>query len=84
MRVRQFNLRSIALTLTAGTLNYGIAAVGYVKAIQLIGAGKTVLLTTTAFIFVLPFSILVLKERPSRYAIAGILLCVVGICLIVV
>ena len=83
LQFRQYNVRSIALALTAGLLTYGLAAVGYVKAIQLIGAGKTVLLTTTAPIFVVPFSILFLKERPSRYTLAGVLLCVAGICLVV-
>ncbi|RJQ74397.1 MAG: DMT family transporter [Desulfobacteraceae bacterium] len=66
----------------AGLLTYGVAAVGYVTAIQAIGAAKTVLITTTAPILVLPFSILFLKEKPNALALAGIFSCVVGICFI--
>lgn len=81
---KENGLRSIILAATAGILTYGVAAVGYVKAIQMIGAGRTVLLTTTAPLFVLPFSIFILKEKPTLYAIAGIFICVGGIYLVVV
>jgi drug/metabolite transporter (DMT)-like permease len=73
----------VTLAASAGILTYGVAAVGYVAAIQMIGAGKTVLLTTTAPLFVLPFSIFILKEKPTYYTIAGIVLCVGGIGLVV-
>ena len=79
----RFNPKSITLAASAGILTYGVAAVGYVAAIQMIGAGKTVLLTTTAPLFVLPFSILILNEKPTFYTITGIFLCVCGICLVV-
>ena len=79
----RFDLKSIILAASAGILTYGVAAVGYVAAIQMIGAGKTVLLTTTAPLFVLPFSILILNEKPTFYTITGIFLCVCGICLVV-
>jgi drug/metabolite transporter (DMT)-like permease len=78
-----FDRKNILLAASAGVLTYGIAAVGYVAAIQMIGAGKTVLLTTTAPLFVIPFSILILKESPTRHTIAGIVVCVAGICLVV-
>ena len=79
----RFSLGSVLLAATAGVLTYGVAAVGYVAAIQLIGAGKTVPLTTTSPLFVLPFSILLLKEKPTGHAVAGIVLCVLGIVLVV-
>jgi DME family drug/metabolite transporter len=79
----RFDLKSVTLAASAGILTYGVAAVGYVAAIQMIGAGKTVLLTTTAPLFVLPFSIFILKEKPTYYTIAGIVLCVGGIGLVV-
>ncbi|WP_161807177.1 EamA family transporter [Desulfatitalea tepidiphila] len=60
--------------------SYGGAAVGYVTAIQMIGAAKTVLVTTTAPILVLPFWIIFLKERPGDTTVAGVLSCIVGIC----
>lgn len=83
LQLRKYGPKGLALIATAGVLTYGIAAVGYVSAIQMIGAGRTVLLTSTAPLFALPFSIIFLKERPTRSAIAGILVCVAGICLVV-
>ncbi|NVM25934.1 MAG: DMT family transporter [Desulfobacterales bacterium] len=83
LQFKEYGHRSIALAAAAGILTYGVAAVGYVTAIQLIGVGRTVLLTTTAPLFVLPFSILILKETPTRYTIAGTFVCVAGICLVV-
>lgn len=84
LQFRQYGLRSLILAAGAGILAYGVAGVGYVTAMQLIGAGRTVLLTATAPLFLVPFSILILKERPTRYTIAGIFVCVGGICLVVV
>ena len=78
-RLRIYGTRNIALMAAAGLLTYGVAAVGYVTAMQLIGAARTVLITTTAPVFVLPFSILLLKERPGGYTIAGVLICVAGV-----
>ena len=83
LRFRDYDARSIALILATGILSYGISAVGYVKAIQLIGAGKTVLLTATAPLFVLPFSVIILKEKPTFFIITGVILCVGGIYLVI-
>ena len=80
---KEDGFRSIILAVTAGILTYGVAAVCYVKAIQMIGAGRTVLLTTTAPLFILPFSIFILKEKPTLFTIAGVFLCVGGIYLVI-
>jgi len=78
-RLRIYGTRNIALMAAAGLLTYGVAAVGYVTALQLIGAARTVLITTTAPVFVLPLSILLLKEKPGSHTIAGVLTCVAGV-----
>jgi uncharacterized membrane protein len=75
--------KNLALVATAGMLTYGVAAVGYISAIQLIGAGKTVILTAIAPIFALPFSILILGEKPTRFTIVGVIISVVGVWLVV-
>jgi drug/metabolite transporter (DMT)-like permease len=80
----QIGWKYLGLIATAGLLTYGVAAVGYVTAIQLIGAGKTVLLTAIAPLFALPFSILILKEKPTRFTLLGVIVSVVGIWLVVV
>ena len=82
LQVNKYGFRNIVLAVAAGVLTYGVAAVGYVMAMQLIGAGKTVLLTAIAPLFILPFSIFILKERPTRYSIAGIFICVSGVYLV--
>ena len=82
--LKEYGLKTLLLVAAAGTLSYGVAAVSFVLAIQTIGAGKTVLLTSTSPLFVLPFSILFLKERPSRATIVGIATSVVGVYLVVV
>jgi len=81
--IKAQGLRGISLIAAAGVSTYGVAAVGYVSALQMIGAGKTVLLTTSAPLFALPFSIVILRERPTRSTIWGILVSVAGVCLVV-
>jgi drug/metabolite transporter (DMT)-like permease len=48
----------------------------------MLGAGRAVLITAVAPIFVLPFSIFLLKEKPTLWAIAGIVLSVLGVILV--
>lgn len=83
-QLKQYGAKSLLLICVAGMLTYGVAAVGYVSAIQMIGAAKTVLLTTSAPLFALFFSILFLKERPTRSTIVGIIASVGGVILVVV
>jgi drug/metabolite transporter, DME family len=82
LQFRQYGRRNVFLAACAGILAYGVAAVGYVTAMQLIGAGKTVLITTMAPILILPLSILFLKEKLTRYGVFGVLTCVAGVCLV--
>jgi drug/metabolite transporter (DMT)-like permease len=83
LQFKKYGRHNVVLAAGAGILTYGVAAVGYVTAMQLIGAGKTVLITAIAPILLLPFSILVLKERLTVYGTFGILTCVAGVYLIV-
>ncbi|MBI4766702.1 MAG: DMT family transporter [Deltaproteobacteria bacterium] len=82
--LRQISKKNLALVASAGFLTYGVAAVGYISAIQLIGAGKTVLLTAIAPIFALPFAIFILGEKPTRYTLLGVMISVIGVWLVVV
>jgi drug/metabolite transporter (DMT)-like permease len=79
LRFREYGFRNMALAAAAGVLAYGIGGVAYVMAIQLIGVGKAVLLIAIAPLFILPFSIFVLKEKPTRYTIAGVFVSVAGV-----
>ena len=84
LQFKRYGPRNMGLAAAAGVLTYGIAAVGYVTAMQLLGAGKAVLITAVAPIFVLPLSIILLKERPTVYAIAGIFVSVAGVYLVTI
>jgi drug/metabolite transporter (DMT)-like permease len=82
LKLSSYGRRNLILVACAGLLTYGLGAVGYVTAIQLIGAGKTVFLSASAPIFVLPLSVIFLKERLSPLSLAGVFVSVAGICLI--
>lgn len=77
--IKGYGFRNIGLAALGGVIAFGIASVAYVTAMQIIGVGKTVLITATAPILILPFSILILNERPTRIALLGIITSVVGL-----
>ena len=79
---KTYGTRNLLFVACAGILTYTIGALGYVTAIHLIGAGKTVLLSASAPVFVLPMSVFFLKERLSPLALAGVFIAVAGICLV--
>jgi drug/metabolite transporter (DMT)-like permease len=83
LQFRQYGVRNLLLVAAAGITTYVVASVAYVLAIQMIGAGKTVLLTASSPLFALPFAILFLKERPTRSTIAGVVVSVCGVYLVV-
>lgn len=79
LQFKKYGRRNMALAFGGGALTYGVASVSFAAAMQLIGAGKTVLITAVAPIFILPFSIVFLKEQPTIYAKAGIIISVFGV-----
>jgi drug/metabolite transporter (DMT)-like permease len=82
LKFRTYGTRNLILVASAGLLTYGVGAIGYVTAMHLIGAGKTVLLSASAPVFLLPLSVLILKERLSLLALVGVFVAVAGICLV--
>ena len=83
MQLTKYGCRNVVLAVCTGILSYGVAAVGYVSAMQLIGAGRTVLITSISPILILPLSVLILKEKLTRCGTFGILTCVAGVYLFV-
>jgi drug/metabolite transporter (DMT)-like permease len=51
--------------------------------IQMVGAGRSSVLTSTAPMMALPFSMLWLEERPNLWTVGGTLMTVAGIALVV-
>ncbi len=84
LQLRKYGFRSLALALISGLIDYGVGMVFFIRAIQLIGAGKAVVLASASPLFLLPFSIFILKERLTRLALIGIFIGVAGICLVAI
>ena len=84
LQLRKYGSRSLALALTSGLIDYGVGMVLFIIAIQLIGAGKTVVLASASPLFLLPFSVFILKERLTRLTLIGIFIGITGICLVAI
>ena len=80
--LRGLDRRSWMILLLAAFLGTGVGSLLFVMAIQMTGAGRAAVLTTTAPVLAIPFSYLWLHERPNRWTIAGTLLVTVGITLV--
>jgi uncharacterized membrane protein len=81
--LRDLDRKSWAIIGIASLVGTGLGTLFFVMAIQLIGAGRTAVLTSTAPLLAIPFSILWLRERPTRWTLAGTLLTTTGIVLVV-
>ena len=84
LQLRKYGSRSLALALTSGLIDYGVGMVFFIIAIQLIGAGKTVVLAATSPLFLLPFSVFILKEKLTWLTLIGIFASITGIYLVTI
>jgi len=80
--LRQLDGRSWLLIVAASLIGTGLGSLLFVQAIQMVGAGRTAVLTSTSPLMAIPFAILWLHERPNRKTLAGTLLAVAGIALV--
>jgi DME family drug/metabolite transporter len=74
--------KSWLVILAASFIGTGIGTLLFITAIQMTGAGRTAILTSTSPLLAMPFSMLWLRERPSRWTVVGTLLTVTGIGLV--
>jgi len=81
--LRKLDRQSWAVIGVASLVGTGVGSLFFVLAIQLAGAGRTAVLTSTAPLLAIPFSMLWLHERPTRWTLAGTLLTTLGIVLVV-
>jgi len=84
LQLKKYGPRSLALALTSGLIDYGAGMIFFILAIQLIGAGKAVVLSSVSPLLLLPFSVFILKERLTRFTLMGILIGVTGIYLVAI
>jgi uncharacterized membrane protein len=77
--IKNAELTKLSLTVLSGMLGYGVTGIAYVAVMQRAGAGRTVLITSLAPVFVFILSALFLKEKPTLPSLMGTLICVIGI-----
>jgi drug/metabolite transporter, DME family len=80
--LRRLDRRTWGIILVASLVGTGFATFFYIAAIQMVGAGRASVLTSTAPIMAIPFSVLWLQERPTRWTLFGTLLTTAGIALV--
>ena len=80
--LRKLDRQSWVIIVVASLVGTGIGTLLFIMAIQMAGAGRTAILTATAPMMAIPFSMLWLKERPTRWTLAGTLLTAAGIGLV--
>ncbi len=80
--LRKLDRKSWVVIVVASFIGTGIGTLFFIMAVQMAGAGRTAVLTSTAPLMAMPFSILWLHERPTRWTLAGTLLTTAGIALV--
>jgi drug/metabolite transporter (DMT)-like permease len=80
--LKKLDKKSWLVILVASLVGTGIGTLLFIMAIQMTGAGRTAVLTSTAPLLAMPFSMLWLRERPTRWTVIGTMLTTVGIGLI--
>ena len=82
LQFKKYGSRGVVLATVAGFFS-GLGQVFFIMAIPLIGAGKTVLLVSVSPLFILPLSVLILKEKITPYTLAGIFTCLAGVYMVI-
>jgi drug/metabolite transporter (DMT)-like permease len=80
--LRTLDRRSWVTILLASFVGTALGTLYFVMAIQSIGAGRTAVITSTAPLMAIPFSMFWLRERPTRWTLAGTLFTTVGVVLV--
>jgi drug/metabolite transporter (DMT)-like permease len=80
--LKKVDKKSWLVILVASLIGTGVGTLLFITAIQMTGAGRTAILTSSAPLLAMPFSMLWLRERPSRWTVIGTLLTAVGIGLV--
>lgn len=81
-QIRNYGRGSLAVVAAAGLLGSGLAAFLFIFSVQEAGAGKAAILSSTAPLFALPLSVLLLSERVTPRIVLGTIVSILGICLV--
>jgi len=80
--LRQMTWRAWIPLAAAGAIGWGLAGTLWVAAVKAIGPGRAAIIGSTAPLFAVPLSMVILKERPTRLTLLGTALTIVGIILV--
>ncbi|MGB6894870.1 MAG: DMT family transporter [Dehalococcoidia bacterium] len=81
--VRNYGGRSVTAVAAAGLLGMGVGSLLFIFSVQEAGAGKAAILSSTAPLYALPLSVLLLAERLTLKIVLGTIISIVGIWLVV-
>ena len=80
--LRELDRRSWLAIVVASLVGTGLGSLLFVLSIQMVGAGRTAVLTSTAPLMAIPLAVLFLRERPNLWTLIGTLLATAGIILV--
>jgi transporter family protein len=80
--LKRLDRKSWAVIAVASLVGTGLGTLFFIMAVQMAGAGRTAVLTSTSPLMAVPFSMLWLHERPTRWTLAGTLLTTTGVALV--
>lgn len=81
-KLRALTRRDWWLVVLGGIVGWGLGSVLFVLAVQLLGATRSAILTSTSPLFALPMSAFFLRERIHRGVLIGTAMAVAGVALI--
>ena len=80
--VRKSDWRIMGTAVLGGALSLGLGGILFVLALKESGAALTSVLSSTSSLFLLPMAVLFLKEKVTPKLVSGVVLSVLGICLV--
>ena len=81
--LRGVDAKSLRIIVVASLLGTGLGSLLLIMAVQLAGAGRSAVLASTSPLLAIPFSMMWLRERPTRWTVAGTLLATAGIVMVI-
>jgi len=81
-KLRQLNAREWLYIVVGGLIGWGLGSILFVYTVASIGAARSAIITSTAPLLALPLCAILLKEKLTRYTLAGAVLAVAGVALV--
>ena len=82
-KIRSHGRRSMIILGLAGVLGIGVGGLAFMIGVKYAGSAKTAILSSTAPLFGVPLSMIMLRERITLKTVLGTVLCVIGVCFII-